>query len=151
MNIHCKKSTVALKHSPQHLQLSFEISCSNSGVALSCQSLDICSSDYLRTSHYVVCLTSITCSLFSHHLSMEEDVAPGLLFFSRDFFFLVLSAHVAVYWIKQGHKASFTLRVEGCEAYDGLLLLRLLFSLTESFPKAMLPAHLSKWKSAPLS
>lgn len=73
------------------------------------------------------------------------------LVFSRDFFFLVLSAHVAAYWIKQGHKASFTLGVKGCEAYDGPLLLRLLFLLTESFPKIVLPAHLSKWKSAPLS
>lgn len=71
--------------------------------------------------------------------------------FPRDFFFLVLSAHVVEYWIKQGHKASLTLGVEDCETYDGLSLLRLLFSLTESFPKAVLPAHLFKWKSALLS
>ena len=34
-------------------------------------------------------------------------------------FFLVLSAHVAAYWIKQGHKACLTLGVEDCEACDG--------------------------------
>jgi len=61
--------------------LSIEICCRNSGVFLSCRNLDTCASEYLRTSHYVMCLTSITCSLFSHHLPMEEEyVAPGLLF-----------------------------------------------------------------------
>lgn len=34
-------------------------------------------------------------------------------------FFLFLSAHVAAYWIKQGHKACLTLGVEDCEACDG--------------------------------
>lgn len=34
-------------------------------------------------------------------------------------FFLVLSAHVAAYWIKQGHKACLTLGVEDCKACDG--------------------------------
>lgn len=61
--------------------LSIKICCRNSGVLLSRYNLDTCSSEYPRTSQYGMCLTSITCSLFSHHLPMEEEyVAPGLLF-----------------------------------------------------------------------
>lgn len=38
--------------------------------------------------------------------------------FPRDFFFLVLSAHVAAHWIKEGRKSRLTFGVEDCEACD---------------------------------
>lgn len=151
MNTHCKKNTVALKHSPQHLHLPLK-----SPVAIQ---VLLCPVEAWIFTHLTIWGHHIMwCVSHPSHVLCSLIISPWrrrmrrqASCFPRDFFFLVLSAHVVEYWIKQGHKASLTLGVEDCETYDGLSLLRLLFSLTESFPKAVLPAHLFKWKSALLS